>query len=68
MEYEEILLLLVGLESAQDWWQIRCPQLLGYWMEILGKIDPNEQDQGWSERWLKQSCETVSWMVSSCLK
>lgn len=54
MEYEEILLLLVGLESAQDWWQIRCPQLLGYWMEILGKIDPNEQDQGWSERWLKQ--------------
>jgi hypothetical protein len=29
-------------------------------MEILGKIDPNEQDQGWFEWWLKQSCETVS--------
>jgi dienelactone hydrolase len=46
-EHEEIPSLVVGLERAQDWWQIRRPQLLGYWIEILGKIDPNEQDQVW---------------------
>lgn len=46
-EHEEIPSLVVGLQSAQDWWQSRRPQLLGYWMEILGKIDPNEQDQMW---------------------
>ena len=46
-ENEEIPSLVEGLESAQDWWQIRRPQLLRYWKGILGKLEPNEQDQVW---------------------
>lgn len=46
-EYEEIPSLIDGLGNAEDWWQIRRPQLLRYWTQILGKIEPTGQERVW---------------------
>src|SRR5258708_536348 len=39
--------LIDGLRSADEWRNVRRPQLLRLWTTILGKLGPNEQDQKW---------------------
>src|SRR5437667_1026118 len=46
-ENEIIPSLVEGLESADDWYQKRRPELLAYWTQILGKLRPADEDNQW---------------------
>lgn len=46
-ESVEIPSLVDGLGTAQEWWQSRRPRLFQYWVQILGKLEPNERDRMW---------------------
>ncbi len=39
--------LIDGLRSADEWRNVRRPQLLRLWTTILGKLGPNEEDRKW---------------------
>jgi dienelactone hydrolase len=46
-EKEQIPSLVEGLHSADDWWNVRRPELLRFWTTLLGKLGPNKQDRKW---------------------
>jgi len=46
-ELQQIPSLIDGLRSAEDWRNIRRPELLRLWTSILGKLGPNRQDRKW---------------------
>jgi dienelactone hydrolase len=46
-EKEQIPSLVEGLHSADDWWNVRRPELLRFWTTVLGKLGPHKQDRRW---------------------
>ena len=46
-ELQQIPTLLDGVHSAEDWRNIRRPELLRLWTTILGKLEPAERDRKW---------------------
>lgn len=51
-ESQELKSLLVldggaSVETPQDWWTKKRPELVGHWTEILGKLGPTPDDAHW---------------------
>ncbi|HWB99635.1 MAG TPA: dienelactone hydrolase family protein, partial [Bryobacteraceae bacterium] len=46
-ESERIPSLVEGLKTPADWYEKRRPELLTRWKQILGKLEPNQQDHRW---------------------
>lgn len=39
--------LIQNIHSAEDWWNVRRPELLRLWTHVLGKLGPDKDDQKW---------------------
>lgn len=46
-EDEIIPSLIEGAQSAAEWYSTIRPRLLSLWTRIMGRVEPNEQDQRW---------------------
>ena len=46
-ETQQVLSLVEGLSSPDDWWKKRRPEIERRWMTILGKIQPQGKDKQW---------------------
>jgi dienelactone hydrolase len=46
-ENEPIPSLVEGLQTPDDWYKKRRPELLKLWTTILGKLEPDTSDQKW---------------------
>ena len=46
-ENELIPSLVDGLHSPDDWYNKKRPELMKLWMQILGKVEPDQRDRRW---------------------
>jgi dienelactone hydrolase len=46
-EKELIPSLVEGLQTPEDWYQKKRPELMRLWTQILGKIEPDARDRRW---------------------